>query len=29
MSHETGAKEREWPSIAEFLEEALTPQEEQ
>jgi hypothetical protein len=29
MSHETGGQQREWPTIAEFLEEALTPQEEQ
>ena len=27
MSHETGEQEREWPSIAEFLEELLTPEE--
>jgi hypothetical protein len=24
MSHETGEEQREWPSIAEFLEELLT-----
>jgi hypothetical protein len=27
MSHETGEQEREWPGIAEFLEELLTPTE--
>jgi hypothetical protein len=29
MSHETGEEAREWPSVAEFLEEVLTAQEDQ
>ena len=27
MSHETGQAEGEWPSVAEFLEDLLTPEE--